>query len=365
MKSTAQLLVLLLLCFYSLCTCAQTIDTMPLDAYWKLIEPLKKNNSLSQHDWANFLAIEANKTYIDNQGFDAKYLEKLRQNIEYVYMPKYDSLLNARIVAINKDPASYWITYKVYVYKKYEQQLKEYEKQLLNPTYLDLMYKQAFSWLPKKLQKKDTSAHFYLLGIENDAIAGEGVIIATLWNLYNQDRINMGSTAGHEMHHNLRQPLAFKNVSEADAGILYLLGSILNEGSADMIDKVSNIKFENKIPSELRYKDFLLNQADSIVTVINKDLVLMANPKNSIFKTEKDYRQLIRWTSGHCPGYYMADIIVRNGYKRQMIENIQNPFQFIYLYNKAAIKDKQKPTLFSKIAIEYVQKLEKKYWVHR
>ncbi|MEO6347802.1 MAG: DUF5700 domain-containing putative Zn-dependent protease [Aquaticitalea sp.] len=339
------------------------MDFKPLDAYWDLIEPLKKGDSLSHETWKAFLDIEANHIYVENQGFNADYLERLRKTMEYVYMPKNDSLLKVRIAAIEKDPASYWLTYKVYVYKKYEQELKAYEKKLQDPSYLDAMYDQTFGWLPKNLQKKDANTQFYLLGFENDAIAGGGVIIATLWDLYNQDRINFGSTAGHEMHHNLRKPIDFKNVAETDLGVLYFLNSVLNEGTADMIDKPANIALEAQLPNELRLKDFLLFQADSIVSVVDADITQMAASHGTVYQSEKDYRNLLRWTSGHCPGFYMADIIVRNGFKKKLIQNIRNPFAFIYLYNKAAKKDAEKPTLFSDTSIAYIKELETKYWV--
>jgi hypothetical protein len=54
-------------------------------------------------------------------------------------------------------------------------------------------------------------------------------------------------------------------------------------------------------------------------------------------------------------------IIIRNGYKKQLIKNIQNPFYFMALYNKAKKKDNQKPTVFSKEAMDYVGVLAKKY----
>jgi predicted transcriptional regulator len=58
----------------------------------------------------------------------------------------------------------------------------------------------------------------------------------------------------------------------------------------------------------------------------------------------------------------MTDIIVRNGYRKELIQNIQDPFYFIYLYNKAAKKDRQHPPVFSSAAISYCKELEKQYW---
>ncbi|MXV52338.1 hypothetical protein GS399_15290 [Pedobacter sp. HMF7647] len=340
---------------------AQKIDTSPLDAYWKMVEPLKHGDSLAVDDWNKFLNIEANHIYVDNQGFDKNYLERLRKNIQFVYMPKYDSLLQSRLIAIKKDPASYWMTYKVYVYKEYEKELKNYEKQLSNPSYLDSIYKNAFNWLPRNLQKKDTTVNIQFLGIENDAIAGGGTVIATLWTAYNQDKLKEGILGGHEMHHVLRKGKAFEHVADNENGIMYFLNGVLNEGTADMIDKSYELLHEKELPMEFQFSDFELFQADSIVRQVDTILLDMADSKGEKFKTEKEFRNLIRWTSGHCPGYYMADIIVRNGFKTNMLASIQNPFAFIYLYNKAAARDSQKPPVFSKKSITYIKGMEKKY----
>jgi hypothetical protein len=70
----------------------------------------------------------------------------------------------------------------------------------------------------------------------------------------------------------------------------------------------------------------------------------------------------MNYTSGHNPGYFMADIIVREGYKKLLIENVQDPFYFITLYNKAAKKDKNRPPVFSAVAMRYCKQLKKKYW---
>ena len=354
---------LIVICLISLNSKAQKIDPAPLDAYWNLIEPLKLGDSLSVKTWKEFLEIEPNKIYINNQAFNNSYLERLRKAIQVVYMPKYESVLTARIAAIKLDTASYWMTYKVYEYKKYEKELKAYEKELLDPAYIDSIYKNTFEWLPKRLQQKDTSVKIHLLGIENDAIAGDGIIIATLWQMYNQDKLKMAMLVGHEMHHVLRKPLNFKAVQDNDKGLIYVLNAILNEGSADMIDKVLNIAHDAELPLGVRYKNFELDGADSIVKVINQNILEMAQSGGLNFKTEKEYRNLVRWSSGHCPGYYMADIIVQNGYKKQLLKNIQNPFQFVYLYNKAAKKDAKKPPVFSKISINYVRMMEKKYYL--
>ncbi|MBF8455613.1 hypothetical protein IV494_00325 [Kaistella sp. G5-32] len=344
---------------------AQTFHTEALDAYWKMIERLKKGDSLSKETWNKFLDLEANKIYVKNQGFDKNYLERLRKSVEVVYMPQNAEILKKRVEAIEKDPSTYWLTYKVYVYKKYEKELKEFQATVGTPQYLATSYKNTFGWLPKRLQIKEPKINIYLLGIENDAIAGNSGLVLTLWNLYNADKIQPGGLLGHEMHHYLRKSFGYQNVAKEDEGLLYFLNVVLNEGSADLIEKPTNIAHNDEIPYGLQIRDFLLPQADSIVQVANRNIEEMQASGGKTFKTEKDYRNLVKWTSGHNPGYFMADIIVRNGYRNQLLKNIQNPFQFIQIYNKAAKKDSKNPPLFSDRSINYIQMFEKKYWKSR
>ncbi|MGI4734262.1 MAG: DUF5700 domain-containing putative Zn-dependent protease [Janthinobacterium lividum] len=338
---------------------AQTINTEALDAYWKLVEPLKQGDSLSVETWNNFLQLRGNQIYIKNQGFDKTYLANLRKAMEVVYMPAYASVVAERM----KKPFDYWLTYKVNQYKVHEAELKAYQQRLGTASYREAIYTNAWAWLPKRLHQQAPNLTIYLLGIENDAIASGDVLVFTLWAAYNQDKLKNGILAGHEMHHALRKPVAFQQVAEQDKGLLYTLNSILNEGSADMIDKKYGIISKGQVPTEFDYEDFLLGKSDSIIQKIDENITRMAQTNGQEYQSVKYYRGLVKWTSGHCPGYYMADVIVRNGLKNKLLKNIQNPFAFVYLYNQAAKKDHAKPPVFTETSITYLKGLEKKYWL--
>ncbi|WP_316804457.1 DUF5700 domain-containing putative Zn-dependent protease [Pedobacter nototheniae] len=90
------------------------------------------------------------------------------------------------------------------------------------------------------------------------------------------------------------------------------------------------------------------------VKQLDTAMQLILKSKGAAFKTVKQYRNLMNYSSGHNPGYYMADIIVRNGYRKALIENVQNPFYFIYMYNKAAKKDKNHRQYFQKWQLVFV-----------
>ena len=50
-----------------------------------------------------------------------------------------------------------------------------------------------------------------------------------------------------------------------------------------------------------------------------------------------------------------------NGYTKQLIATADDPFAFLYLYQKAAKKDKAHPPCFSAASIRYLKGLERKY----
>ena len=57
----------------------------------------------------------------------------------------------------------------------------------------------------------------------------------------------------------------------------------------------------------------------------------------------------------------MSSAIVRNGYGKQLILQSDDPFAFVYLYQKSAKKDKTPLPRFSEAAMRYLKELDRKY----
>ena len=264
-----------------------------------------------------------------------------------------------------QDKDNNWMAYKINQYKVNEKELIAYASHLNEPAYLDSMYKNTWEWLPAHLRKKSPGTEFYFIPIDNDALVQNGTIVFTLWSAYNQDKLKYGILGGHELHHVLRKPVDFNKITPSEEGIFYVLNGILNEGTADMVDKNYSFDPSKDIVYEYHFDELLLVRADRILKQIDTCMQLMKQSDGKVFRTVKEFRKLIDYGSGHKPGYYMASVIVRNGYRKELIDNIQNPFKFIYLYNKAALKDGRFPPVFSAIAIAYCRQLEKKYWKQR
>lgn len=360
MKNVLKISALLFLLFFCAIkpAAAQKVDLISLNAFWKITDQLKQGDTISVEAWKNFLDLEGNRAYVENQDFGPKFLESYRKTLQFIYNPQNE----VRVKAMMDDKLNNWMAYKINQYRIHEKELREYAKHLQEPAYLDSMYLYCWQWLPKRLHQRSPDTKIFIIGIDNDALVDHGRVVFTLWNVYNQDKLKYGIVGAHELHHVLRKPRDLEATDPSEAGILYALQVILNEGSADMIDKKYSFDKSKDIVFEYHFDELLLDKPDHIVKQLDSTMQLMAQAKAPKYKTVKDFRNLLNYSSGHNPGYYMADIIVRNGYSKELIANVQNPFYFVSLYNKAAKKDKQHPPVFSDQAIDFSKTLAAKYW---
>lgn len=332
---------------------AQEIDDSTIPKYFEITESLRKGNKLDSSVWQSFLDMKGNQLYIQNQNVGAKYWNNYRKSMEIVYLPQKDSVLKAQL----KDPSNYWLTYMINQYKQNEAALKQYHKTIMDNknAYLDAAYTECFKMLPKKMRKRRSDVTIHLTAINNDAVAeGGNNIIFTLWCAYNFDKEKNGAVVGHELHHVVRVPQKYQ-IYKADSVILDVLELILTEGVPDLIDK--KLTMRAGFTEELKYGEFLLESGKA--TLANLDSLLMSVSTGKKEMTQKDIEDIAPM-SGHVPGFYMSDIIERNGYKKQIVKNVRNPFEFFYIYNKAAKKDKTKPYVLSDQTMAYLKAVEKR-----
>lgn len=332
---------------------AQIIDDSTIPKYFEITENLRKGNKLDSAVWQSFLNLKGNQLYIQNQNLGAKYWNNYRKAMEIVYIPQNDSILKVQL----KDPSEYWQTYMVNQYKQNEATLRQYHKAIMDNknAYLDVAYAECFSVLPKKLQKRNADVTIHLTAINNDAVAeGENNIIFTLWCAYNFDKEKRGALVGHELHHVVRVPQKYQ-IYKTDTALLNILELILTEGVPDLIDK--KLTMASGFTEELKYGEFLSESGKTTLANLDSLLIDVSMGKKQV--TKKDINNVAPM-SGHIPGFYMADIIERNGYKKQIIKNVRNPFEFFYIYNKAAKKDKAKPYILSDQTMAYLKAVEKR-----
>ncbi|MGI4820237.1 MAG: DUF5700 domain-containing putative Zn-dependent protease [Janthinobacterium lividum] len=77
----------------------------------------------------------------------------------------------------------------------------------------------------------------------------------------------------------------------------------------------------------------------------------------------KALNQLNKGSNGHLPGFYMAYLLLRNGYGSQLLDHVDDPFAFVQLYQRAARRDHdhRRPPVFSATTMRYLKELSHKY----
>lgn len=325
---------------------AQTINTEAVTKYWELTDSLKHNKPITDAQWESFINIEGNKTYATSE-FDSVRLVRYRRAIEIAYMPANDSLLQARLKA--KD----WYCILAKRYKDEETQLKAYLANITEKSdYFNQAYKYVYEYLPKKSQHRVKDVKLYYNCLSNDAISYPNGLFFSLLSVIDNSKTKTGTLEAHELHHRLREEIEIsKNQDAKDAGLLWAIHNIPNEGIADMIDKT----WEK--PEDI--KEWLIDPAPATIKSLDSCITVLALNKDN-GQTERYYRNLLKRTTGHMPGFYMAQVIVKNGFKQQMIDGSDDPFMFFYLYNKAAVKDAAHPPVFSAKSIAYLKILEQR-----
>ncbi|MDP2385140.1 MAG: DUF5700 domain-containing putative Zn-dependent protease [Bacteroidota bacterium] len=338
---------------------SQTINTDAVNRFWTVVELLKSDKPLTDSLWNFYYSVQGNKVYMDNNRSEEN-VAAHRKYLEFLFKPSLtDSLKNIESNIKNFENDD--IFQNLYFIKSNEQKLKEYSKEIQKPAYLETSIKLAKKYLPKnKYNKIPKNLTVYIMAMTYDAAVQDSSMYFGISCVYDLDRFQKGSVAAHELHHILRKNKEFKiKLSPRDSATVDIVDQVNNEGCADLIDKTVFIENAEKIAIGNAIKNWLISEADNTIKKIDSCFIV-----NSLsikeFTNSKEFRKITNYSSGHIPGFYMVDIIKRNGYMSELISVNDNPFNFFYIYNKAAKKDKLKPSTFSQQTIEYLKKIESK-----
>ena len=329
---------------------AQTINVEAVTRYWQITDGLRQNQPLTDQVWQDFLEIPGNKIYVRGI-FSAADLVAYRRAIEVVYMPRHDSLRQAKL------KANSWYYVLVNDYKEREPAYRNFvAKVTKDPGTFDQMYQCAYEYLPTRAHTKVANLNIYYEALGNDATSQAEGLFYSLRSVREADAVKPGILQGHEMHHQLRPHKDFGPVADDDQGLMAIIGSIQNEGLADLIDKNRELA-EPGDPRGIR--EWILDPAPAFIH--RMDSTIQSRARGGAPASVRYYRQLSRSSNGHLPGFFMARAIQRNGYTQQLIKTADDPFAFLYLYQKAAKKDSEHAPQFSDAAMRYLKTLELRY----
>ena len=329
---------------------AQTINVDAVTRYWEITDGLRQNKPLTDQMWQDFLAIPGNQLYVRGI-YEPADLARYRKAIEVVYMPRYDSLRQAKLAA------NVWYYLLVNDYKEREAEYRRYVASLTaNAVAVDLMYQNAYAQLPLANHTRVGDLKIYYEALGNDATSQDEGIIYSLRAVREANEVKPGMLEGHEMYHKLQPHRDFGPIAPDDQGLLYFMTSMKNEGIADQIDKTVTMA----LPDDPRgIRDWAITPAPTFIH--RMDSAIQARARGGAAAPLRWYRQQSNGSNGHLPGFFMSSAIVRNGYGKQLIAQSDNPFAFVYLYQKAARKDKNPLPRFSEVSIRYLHEMERRY----
>jgi hypothetical protein len=168
----------------------------------------------------------------------------------------------------------------------------------------------------------------------------------------------------HESFHLYRdrqQEFELPEEDHPDYPLLWTLDQMENEGIGDLINR-KTLYYDNGCLAETeRASKLQKEQRAQPATLRIMDVFLseMAEDPDLIEGLGRQLRRFIP-QSGHPTGFYMANLIEKELGTEPLVEVVRNPFEFFFLYNKAARKNGTAP-LFSPKAMTLIRSLEQKY----
>jgi len=338
---------------------SQKINTDAITKFWQVVDYLKTDKPLNDKVWNDYFSLTGNKEYMEANRSEEN-MKAHRKYLELLFRPSFADSVKT-IEAHLKDYENDEIFQNLYFIKLNELRLRPFSKEIQQHAYFENSIKLAKEYLPtEKFDNIPASLTIYIMAMTYDAAVQDSVMYLGISCVYDLDRFQKGSILAHELHHILRiNKTSNIELSPRDSATVDIINQINNEGCADLIDKHLFIDHESEITMGPAIKSWLLGDADNMVRKLDSCIVLNSILKDN-YVTSREFREITAGSSGHIPGYYMVDIITRNGYMKELISNNDDPFNFFFLYNEAAGKDKSKPSMFSRKTIKYLKRLDKK-----
>jgi hypothetical protein len=349
--------LLLLLVFASLPALAQRFDTRAVDLFWGVVDRLEQDQPLTDSLWTAYYELPGNKDYMEHNRPDNQVTQH-RKYLEMVFRPSMrDSLPELRLQ--NGAPGNDILQNLLYIHD-HEAAIRRYTKVVADKEYLSTCLTLAKRFLPAETDPLPADLVIYVEAMTFDAAVQSPRMYFGISAIYDLDRLQRGTIAAHELHHLLRKSKEIgKPISSADTISFAIIEQTNNEGTADMVDKSIAVAHADSVYDGASLVHWLFDDAPAVIRRL--DSAFLVNAKAGPGQRPFGYRDVHRmmlYSSGHIPGFYMANVIIRNGGQAALIRGCENPFTIFYLYNVYAAKDKQHPVLFSEETIRYLKGLE-------
>ena len=332
-----------------------SVDFSGMDQFWLIESDLIKDIPPSDAQWNTFFETPAYQILLAG-GFSR---EEFEHQLQLALMPSKATELTKELE--NDDQYSSLLHHYMRV-KGMEEEMKKQQVQLQKNQLIETALSMAKSFLPDSFQYKNALPPVSFIIYENATTRSpSGIVIDLLYSIDFQSYIPY--SIAHEAYHFFldkikRYQLPPKNHPEYP--ITQILNQLETEGIADQIDKKKFFLHKGLLANcnWAKSYQYYLSISPKIIHQLDEFFIHMATSPQSDTRIIQDIIPM----NGHPTGYFMASAIIEKMGKRALIKETANPFAFFRLYNEVALKDKKHYPAFSDITMQYLDKLEKKYF---
>ncbi|WP_028973738.1 DUF5700 domain-containing putative Zn-dependent protease [Spirochaeta cellobiosiphila] len=348
---------------------AQKVDFSSVDEFFIIASEMMEGKEISPQQWAIFDSTGGYKEYAYRP--DQVRIGIIRTSLQLSFEENKNLALKDRILNITEDEMKrdddhQWLKKHTLInFMEMKDNLSQIQSFRENYDF-DNMITKAKSKLSSFLGVSiDSSLEFkplYFLCQEDDAqVRGNGIYMDfnSFYKYTEEERINY---LAHEFFHNYRGYYENNDFNHKNA-LNYYTDMIQNEGIADLIDKENGYKkyflSTGRTQEEAQYwEDMYNNAANDLIKL--QELILEYSQKGIPEDTFVNKIEEIVKYNGHPIGFYMANQIVKGGYKKEMLENFYRPYEFYKLYNQVTIENGE-PALTEEY-LNYIKKISEEYY---
>lgn len=349
-----QLVLLLSALLIGLAGYAQPFNFQPCYAYWRLTDQLRKGIKPTPGEWDQLKLMDGYKR-VNQTGWD-----HFVEQVNLVYTPGNEAGIQQ---AIKIDRS----LQRIVRYAREEESLKQYIAKMNQRRLMDSALVYSKRMLPKKWKNCFPTPRIDFILYNYDGSGRQYGVTMDLLLSYDLDPYRPGVFLGHELLHYALfycrvKARHFKPVPQEQQAAFLAINGISEEGIADLIDKPF-LLFEEQSPYREKavFLDLYTTQSPLCIAKINQAFEQLADQSGAPY-TSIAYWNSIVLASGHVPGMYMGRLIQQQGLTQALIKHIENPFQFFYLYQKAAQKAKNGYPTFSAKALGFLKAMERQHY---
>ncbi len=322
---------------------AQTVDLTSVDEFFKVTSTLKKGNEISAAQWKDFDSSSCYKTYAKRK--DKTVINIIKNSINIVFgngrIAEKDSILSITKEEMNKNPMlmnkKLLLTNYIDINNNYEP-IKSFRENYDFNALVVKTKQRLSSFLGITIDSTTKFKPLYFLFLIADGKNNEDAIYVDFNLIYKKTEEQRINFLAHEFFHNYREN--FENHDfNYKSDLNHCIDLIQNEGIADLIDKSEGYEkyFDEvgELPEMVEIWVNLYNQAQADLERFHNVILKYAKEEISEKEMVDKILEIVRF-NGHPIGFFMANHIVKAGYKNEMLKTFYNPYEFYSLYNKAA-----------------------------